>query len=353
MGFVINNKIKDLEPYTPISGDYKIRLDANESFIKLPNDILNEINKAIENINFNRYPDCLASEVCEKFSSYYEVKQENVVAFNGSDESIFVLMNSFLDKNNTVFTLAPDFSMYKFYCSLVECKCVEYGKDEDFKLDFKKLTEDLNKANARMIIFSNPCNPTSVGFSSNDIKYLIKNTNALVVVDEAYMDFWNQSLLSEVEKYDNLIILKTCSKAVGFAAARLGFTVSNKKLADLLKAAKSPYNVNTLTQTCASILLYNADYLNSCKCEIIESTKQFYSEILELSKKTKDIERVYETNTNFVFVKTNYAQDIFEYLKSKGIIVRNINNKYLRITSGNVDENKEVMEKLEEYFKVG
>lgn len=353
MGFELNNKIKNLVPYTPICGDYEVRLDANESFISLREDILEDITKAISKMNFNRYPDCVAEDVCQKFANYYDLNRDSVVAYNGSDESIFVIMSSFLDKGDTVYTLAPDFSMYKFYCSLVDCECIEFNKDFDFKVDFKKLTDEINKTKARMIIFSNPCNPTSVGFESKDIEYLIKNTDALVVLDEAYMDFFNQSLLQKVNEYDNLIILKTCSKAVGFAAARLGFTVANKTLTNVLMAAKSPYNVNTITQVSASILLENQEYLKECKEEIVKSTNELYCSLKTIENELDEEFRVYETNTNFICVKTNNAQEIFEFMKSNSIVIRNIGNKYLRITSGTKDENEKVINVLKKYFKVG
>lgn len=353
MSFELNKKIKNIKPYSPISGQYDVRLDANESFINLSSDILNEVTAKISALSFNRYPDCTAKEVCDKFADYYNIKSENVVAYNGSDESIFVLMNAFLDKGDKVLTLSPDFSMYKFYCNLVECECIEYKKDDDFKVDFEDLTKEVNKQKARMIIFSNPCNPTSVGFNCKDIEYLIENTDALVALDEAYMDFWNQSMLSKVTKYDNLIILRTCSKAVGFASARLGFTVANKTLTDVLKAAKSPYNVNSLTQTASSVLLKNKKYLQECKTKILISTKELYCGLKDLESKTNNKIKVYETNTNFVCVKTENAQEIFEFLKSKSIIVRNFDKHYLRITSGTSEENNKVIQNLNLYFKVG
>ncbi|MEG2016032.1 MAG: aminotransferase class I/II-fold pyridoxal phosphate-dependent enzyme, partial [Oscillospiraceae bacterium] len=245
MPFELNEKIKNLSPYDPICGEYPIRLDANESFVLPPKNIQNSIVEALSSVSFNRYPDCLATEVCKKFAKICNVSEELVVAGNGSDEIISIIMTAFLQKGDKVITLLPDFSMYKFYTTLVECECKEFFKDENFKVDFESLIDEVNSSKARMVIFSNPCNPTSVGFLADDIKKLIECTDALIVLDEAYMDFWNQSLLSQVQDYDNLIILKTCSKALGFACVRLGFAIANKTLTDVIKAAKSPYNVNS------------------------------------------------------------------------------------------------------------
>ena len=108
-----------------------------------------------------------------------------------------------------------------------------------------------------MVIFSNPCNPTSLGLNREQVRRLITSVDALVVVDEAYMDFWDQSILQEVHQYDNVIVLRTCSKAVGMAALRLGFAVANPTITRALRAVKSPYTVNTC-------LLYTAGLLRVC-----------------------------------------------------------------------------------------
>ncbi len=352
MAYQLNEKVKSLKPYDPICGDYKIRLDANESFIFPSQSMKEEIAQVISNFEFNRYPNSLATDVCEKFAKLYNIPQELVVAGNGSDEIISIIMTAFLQKGDKIITLSPDFSMYKFYSSLVECECFEFSKDENFNVDFNKLVDTISREKARMVIFSNPCNPTSVGFKKEDILNLVENTDALVVLDEAYMDFWNQSLLSNVQDYNNLIILKTCSKALGFAAVRLGFAVANKTLTDIIKAAKSPYNVNSLTQAIGSIVLDNREYVEQSIQLIVKSKEMLYSEIKKIESQIPQKIKLYESDTNFVFIKTQEATDIFEYLKSNGIIIRNMNG-YLRITAGTEDENRQVVDLIKRFYKVG
>ena len=115
-------------------------------------------------------------------------------------------------------TLERDFSMYSFYTSIVECKNVVVPKNADFSIDVDRVIETANREHARMIVFSNPCNPTSLVLKREEVRRLITSVSALVVLDEAYMDFSSESLLSEFSEYDNLLILKTCSKAIGMAA---------------------------------------------------------------------------------------------------------------------------------------
>lgn len=339
MAYVLPKKLIDLVPYEPISGEYEIRLDANESFISVSEDMRAEICRVIENADFNRYPDPLCTDLRGIFAKNNGVSFDNVAVGNGSDELISILMNSFLEKGDKVITLSPDFSMYGFYCSGAECENVVLKKDENFNIDVDKIISCADENNARMIIFSNPCNPTSCGISADEVRRLIKSVSALVVVDEAYMDFWNESVLSEVDDYDNLIVLKTCSKAIGLASIRLGFAVGNPTLIRAINAAKSPYNVNTLTQEIGKIILSNSEYIEKSRADIIRSKEELYTLLFKYS--ADDFE-VLESKTNFIYIKTSRAREIFEKLKSCSIVVRCFGDG-LRITAGTKDENDRLL----------
>lgn len=340
--FQLNDKVKNLTPYEPISGTYEIRLDANESFLTVPEEIENEMVEALKNSALNRYPDPNATKLVEGFSKYFGVNPECVTAGNGSDEIISVIMNAFLQKGDKILTLEPDFSMYRFYAEIAECKSVKYQKDDNLDVNIDDVISLANAENVRIVIFSNPCNPTSRIVTKDDVRKLIKSTDALVVLDEAYMDFAeDESLLGEFEKYDNLIILKTCSKALGSAALRLGFAVANKTLTNVIRAVKSPYNVNSVSQALGEVLFSHPDYIDNCIKTVVNSRKELYSAILEI--KSDKIEKTYETHTNFVFMKVKNAKQVFEKMKENSIIIRNMGD-YLRITAGTKYENEKMLE---------
>ena len=340
--FQLNDKVKNLTPYEPISGTYEIRLDANESFLTVPENIENEMVEALKNSALNRYPDPMATKLVEGFSKYFGVNPECVTAGNGSDEIISVIMNAFLQKGDKILTLEPDFSMYRFYAEIAECESVKYQKDDNLDVNIDDVITLANSENVRIVIFSNPCNPTSRIITKDDIRKLINSTDALVVLDEAYMDFAeDESLLGEFEKYDNLIILKTCSKALGSAALRLGFAVANKTLTNVVRAVKSPYNVNSVSQALGEVLFAHPDYIDNCIETVVNSRKELYNEILKI--KSDKIEKVYETHTNFVFMKVKNAKQVFEKMKENSIIIRNMGD-YLRITAGTKYENEKMLE---------
>lgn len=345
--FQLNEKVKNLTPYEPISGEYEIRLDANESFLKVPEEIENEMVEALKNLALNRYPDPMATNLVEGFSKYFKVNPDCVTAGNGSDEIISVIMNAFLQKGDKILTLEPDFSMYRFYAEIAECECVKYQKNDDLDVNIDEVIKIANAEKVRIVIFSNPCNPTSRIIRKDDLRKLINSINSLVVLDEAYMDFAeDESLLNEFENYDNLIILKTCSKALGSAALRLGFAVANKTLTNVIRAVKSPYNVNSVSQALGEVLFSYPDYIDYCIETVIKSKEELYNSLVDLASKTDKIERIYESHTNFVFLKVKNAKEVFEKMKNCGIIIRNMGEN-LRITAGTKYENEKMLATLQ------
>ena len=159
--FLLNDKIKDLKPYDPEMGDTPIHLDANESFLPLPVPILEELAAALPQVAFNRYPDPAARKLCQAFAAYYGVPAENVAAGNGSDELITVLFTGFLQRGEAFATLEPDFSMYAFNGYLQEARHVPIPKGEDYAIDVDSTVETCQREGVKLLIFSNPGNPTS------------------------------------------------------------------------------------------------------------------------------------------------------------------------------------------------
>ncbi len=345
MPYEICDKLKNMKPYEPISGEYPIRMDANESFITPDEHLKQRIAEAVTQISFNRYPDALATDVCKAFALYYGVSADCVTVGNGSDELISVIIGSMLQKGDTLLTVAPDFSMYRFYGEMSEVQVVTVQKDENLQMNVDEILKVAQESNAKALIFSTPCNPTSLVLKKSEVLRLIRNTNMLVVVDEAYMDFCNQSILNEVESFDNVIVLKTCSKAFS-AAIRLGFAVSNHRITGALRAAKSPYNVNSVTQAIGTVILSEDTYNRSCVQQVLQSREQLYSGLSALAARKTDIIRVFKPETNFVFMELQDANACFEALLQKGIVVRRF-SKHLRITAGTQDENKALLTALE------
>ena len=183
--------------------------------------------------------------------------------------------------------------------------------------------------------------------SKEDVIKLIKNVYCLVIIDEAYMDFWDQSILDEVENFDNLIILKTCSKAIGLAGIRMGFAVAGETITTALRSVKSPYNTDSISQAICKTVLSEKELLKKCCVELVESRKALHDEVSALARKYVKLEKVYDSVTNFVFIKTAYGKEIYEKLLEKSIAIRYMGN-YIRITAGTKEENDAVVKALDE-----
>lgn len=344
MNYEFPEKLKSLVPYSPGSGDYSIRLDANESFLTPPADIMEKVSAAAMSVPLNRYPDPRSAAVCAAFAGYYGINPDNVVAGNGSDELISVIVNAFTEKGQRAAFLEPDFSMYSFYSHLAELDTVIIRKGDDLEVSADEVIKTVNDNNVSLLLLSNPCNPTSLLLSSEDIERIIRSVGALVVLDEAYMDFADCSLIQRMAEFDNCIMLRTCSKMIGLAAIRLGFAISNDRLTSVLLSAKSPYNVNRVTEAIGTTLLSDRDYVNHCREEIIRSRDLLFDELRSLKL---DGFHIYKTSVNFVLIKTDKANEIFEELKKHGILVRCLGG-YLRITAGSNDENEKLLSALKD-----
>jgi len=340
----LSKKLQNFAPYKPTEPNIKIRLDSNESFIPVPKE---KITSAIEKVSLNRYPDPCATLAIESFASLFGVSPELVTAGNGSDELIGIICAGLMEKGGRILTLKPDFFMYTFCARLNELDVVEFSKNPDFTINADDIIDFIKNNRIDCVILSNPCNPTSLGTDKSEIIKLVSSVpDALVVLDEAYMDFWSeeQSLLREIGNFDNLIILRTCSKSMALAGIRMGFAVSGKKITHILKTAKAPFNVDSITQAIAAEVLSDANwYKNSIKL-IKDSVKSLYKSVEELNL----FEKIYDTKTNFIFAKTADSSAIYEYLLNAGIAVRRFEN-HLRICAGTDEENRELIKAMKTY----
>jgi histidinol-phosphate aminotransferase len=304
-------------------------------------------------MDFNRYPDFLASDLIKKYAETIGADGKYIVAGNGADELINLIINSFLSKGDKILTFTPDFSMYSFYSEIIEAQVIKIEKKsgEDFRIDFDRASEIINEQRIKMVIFSNPCNPTGKLTDKSVLAKFVRNTDALVVIDEVYMTFCsdseNQSFIHDFTNYPNLIILKSLSKAFGLASVRVGFAISNEVFINVLRTAKSPFNVSAVSQKIAETVLAHTDCINE-RAELIKENKaELERELLRLSAESGKY-KLHETQTNFVLLETDKAEEIFGRLLKSGILIRQLNDRFLRISTGSKEENKELLSVLKE-----
>jgi len=337
---LVRSNILKLKPYSSArdeyKGEYGIFLDANENPFNIP---------------YNRYPDPLQLKVKEKISKIKHIGIENIFLGNGSDEAIDLSIRIFCNpgKDNIV-AIEPTYGMYKV-CS--DINDVEYRPvllKENFDLDTHTILNTTDK-NTKLIFICSPNNPTGNSFSETDILYILENFNGILVLDEAYIDFSEkESLIKYTKDYNNLIILQTFSKAWGMAGIRLGMAFSNQLIISLFNKVKYPYNINILTLETASKALENTIQVKEWINKLINERNRIIKEI----QKYHFVEKVYPSDANFILVKVKNADDLYNFLINKRVIVRNrskipLCNNCLRFTVGTEEENKILLKNLSEY----
>jgi len=287
----------------------------------------------------NRYPDPYQQELKIVIAEQRSVELEQVLLGNGSDEVLDLLFRAFCEpKQDNVVLASPSYGMYKVLANLNDVRCNEVLLESDFSLDADKIIAATDE-NTKLIILCSPNNPTGNSISKEVVEKVLNNTNCLVVVDEAYIDFsLSNSLINYLNKYDQLIVCQTLSKYYGMAGIRLGMCFASKEIIAILNRIKPPYNVNVLTQNKAIELLKNKndDYKN----EVTEERNRLKESLSSLSF----VIEVYPSDANFLLVKTINANEVYNQLLAQNIIIRNRTNEPLckgcvRISIGTKEEN--------------
>lgn len=348
MSFDLNKltreNIKKLKPYSSarseFSGVAKVFLDANENSFGSP------LTKW-----YNRYPDPLQWELKKKISTIKNVAPENILLGNGSDECIDLLIRAFCDpQKDNIIICPPTYGMYEVYAHINNVDVKEVPLLQNFQLDLEGLENAINE-NTKLVFFCSPNNPTGNSMDREDIEMVLNNFDGLVVVDEAYINYSRyHSFISDLKDYPNLVVMQTFSKAWGLAALRLGMNFASKEIIDLLNKIKPPYNINQATQELALKALDHLEDVNTMIKETVKEREELAKQLAQLSC----VQKLYPSDANFILAKMTNATAIYDYLKEKGIIVRNRSNVILcedclRITVGTPGENAQLVQTLKNY----
>lgn len=341
LNILVRKNILELKAYSSARDEYKglranVFLDANENPYNAP---------------INRYPDPLQQDVKKKISSLKSVPVENMFLGNGSDEAIDIIFRIFcIPKCDNVVSIEPTYGMYEVCANIND---VEYRKvllDDKFDFDADSLLKACDE-NTKVIFVCSPNNPTGNNLSRNQIERLLVEFQGIVVIDEAYSDFSTERPFRlDLGKYPNLIVLNTFSKAWGCASIRLGMAYASAEIIQLFNKVKYPYNVNLLTQEKALKVLSDITKIHQRINAIVESRNN----LIDAFSQLPICSRVYPTDANFFLAKVCDANQIYNYLIEKGIVVRNrhnitLCNDCLRITIGSNEENRLLLSALRQY----
>ncbi len=338
MSRFFSQKYSKLIPYTPGEQpkDQKyIKLNTNESPFAPPEDVIRAASMVSSSLQLYSDPTC--SSLIAKLSEVYGIAPEKIIAANGSDETLFFAFLAYCDENHGA--AFPDIT-YGFYPVFAEFTGIPYEEiplKEDFTVDVNDYI-GINKT----IFIANPNAPTGICLPCSDIERIVKsNPDNVVIVDEAYVDFGGETCLPLVEKYDNILVVRTFSKSRSLAGGRLGFAFGSEELiTDLntIRFSTNPYNVNSMSMACGIASLNNEDY-TWANCRTIMETRAYTQDALkELGFEST------ESCTNFIFVRHPDLDGawLYQELKRRGILIRHFTKdricQFNRITIGTIDQ---------------
>ena len=339
---LVRENIKRLTPYSSarkeFSGAAQVFLDANENSFGSP-----------LAVKYNRYPDPLQSKLKEKIAEKNSVNPNEIFLGNGSDEAIDLLFRIFCEpRRDNILICPPTYGMYEVSAEINDVGIKRANLTEDFRLDRAKIESEIDE-NTKLLFICSPNNPTGNSFAKVDISTLARNFSGIVVVDEAYIHFSREeSFAREINKFPNLVVLQTFSKAWGLAGLRVGSAFANEEIIRLFNKVKPPYNISEIAQDAVLEAFENENRVKETVRKIINEREK----LIENLSKLEIITKIYPTDANFVLVKTIDAERIYRFLLDEKIVVRNRNNVELcegclRITIGTPEENENLVKSLE------
>ncbi len=349
----LREDINNFKEYFIDNPENMIKLDAMEYPVdKSLRDVIKLLNINEKEILLNRYPESHSQELEKIILDYFGLNSNFGVNFgNGSDELIQNICLAFSKKGNNVMVPSPSFSMYEKIISTVNLKYIPEYLNEDFDIKIDQMIKNISKYKPAIIFLACPNNPTSNLWDKDKIIQIIESSESIVVIDEAYVDFCESSYIDLIEKYENLVILRTFSK-IGFAGLRLGFMISNKEISSIINKIRLPFNINTVSLKIIINIFENFSIIKKNCQNIISLREKLYSDLSEL----RNI-KVLKSSTNFLIFKTlnKSSDEIYKLLKDSNILIKNLNNNsslknFLRVTVGTEEENNSFVSTLSKYL---
>ncbi len=344
--------LRKIDPYVP--GEQSkdkdiIKLNANENpYPPSPKAV-----EAIKNFNADKlrlYPDANALALKQALADYYGVEVKNIFLGNGSDDVIAVAFQALFNSDLPIAYPDLTYSFYPVWCSLFGISYKTYPVGEDFRIN----PEDYKEKNGGVVI-PNPNAPTSIGEGLDFVEKIMEyNTDSIVIIDEAYVDFGGVSSVPLTKKYENLLVTGTFSKSRSLAGLRIGFAIGSERLVSVLEAVKNSYNsytVDALSIETGRASVLDDEYFKSTCNKIINTRTRLTNELREMGF------TVLDSSANFIFVTRDdlSMKDMFEYLKTKKIFIRYFSlpriENYVRITVGTDGETDALLKEIKEYVK--
>lgn len=348
---LIRQEIRGLHAYQPESSDATIRLDANESPYDVPLEMKQALFQQWQELSWQRYPDPDCTRLKQVIAEYERVDDKQLLVGNGSDELIRDLMTVFIGSSHRVVFPTPTFSMYRQLTIAGGGMPVGVPLCDDWSLDLNSLIREIAHESTRLVFIAAPNNPTGMAYPVEAIEELVKATNGLVVIDEAYRLFADHDYHGLSEKYDNVIVMHTFSKAFSLAGCRIGYIIAHPSIVTEVNKVRLPYNVDSLGQLAAREALLHPVHWQQQAELVKQERRQLTQQLAALPDMT-----VYPSSANFILIRHPQAAQIKAALEEADILVRGFKKNLalqncLRITIGQPQQNQRVDQVIASFLK--
>jgi histidinol-phosphate aminotransferase len=344
---IVRPNIETLKAYSSAKDEYtgeaNVLLDANENSLGSPTTKW-----------YNRYPDPYQKAVKEKIAFIKQIPASKIFLGNGSDECIDILFRTFCEPGkDNIIICPPTYPMYEVNANINSIEIKFAPLLPDYQLNVAHIEQLVNER-TKIIWICSPNNPTGNSLDRIDIETILNHFNGLVVVDEAYINFSKQkSFSASLIDYPNLVVLQTLSKAWGLAGLRLGMCFASEAIIGYMNKVKAPYNINIVTQELALQALEEVGQVN----DMIQHLVDMRIALAEVIQSMPYVEKVYPSDTNFLLVKIPKASELYRYLLTQGIVVRDRSSlenctDSLRITVGTEQENTQLVDAMANWINL-
>ncbi|MDR0508868.1 MAG: histidinol-phosphate transaminase [Candidatus Methanoplasma sp.] len=295
-----------------------------------------------QRIDLNDYPRTYSDDLRTALASLYGLETDNFVAGSGSDEMLDVIFKTFTEWGDDCLVPYPSYSLYDYFAQMNGGKVIYSELTDDFQLN----VDDIISSKAKMVILASPNNPTGNSFRQKDVEEVLAGFGGIVIADEAYGEYSENSMIPFVNEFENMIVIRTFSKAYAMAALRVGYAIANKDLADMMNAVKIPYSLNSMSEGAAIAAVKDQDFIR-------RSVEMVRTERPKLSSGLSKLGFYpFPSDSNFILARSPMDHAVLtDALKKRGILIRDFGSKRrmencVRFTVGTDGMNKELLSKI-------
>lgn len=332
--------------YTLDVPDCEIKLNQNENAWDWPAHLKQAVFERVRDLPWNRYPPFVSDDFVAKVAAHIGADADQVLVGNGSNELLYAIFVSTLERDRKVVIPQPTFTVYKLLADLLGAEVVTAGLDDELQYDAAAL-EEASK-DASVVVLASPNNPTGSVIDPTDLEHLVMTSGALWVVDEAYFEFHGESAIDLTRNCRNVVVLRTFSKALATAGLRFGCMVAHPEARPIFAAAKLPYNLNIFTMAAVETAIENAVTMKSRVDEIKRERERVARKLREYAKL-----KLYPSRANFLLFETERdPREVWKAMVSRSVLVRDVSSyprlgKALRVSIGRPEENDAFLKALE------